>query len=163
MQREFIYHSHPLRIDVGEYGGLIERICEDALNAPRIPRSTKEYARQIIKLVQIYYPTRGRRRIAIVVAALGIARGSTDISDLKDLLHRAKLLTGEDIPIGQIHNTFKDLRKFLELLPLYKSKCEPNRTCHFKLTPEERRVLKALRGRALMRERFSSWENNSLP
>jgi hypothetical protein len=163
MRREFIYHSHPLRIDLGEYEWLIDRICGDSLNAPRVPRSTKEYARQIIKLVQTYYPTRGRRRIAIIVAALGIARGSTNVSDLKDLLFRAKLLTGEDIPPGQIQNTFKDLRKFLELLPLYRSKCGAKRDCYFKLTSEERRVLRALKGRTLVRELFSRCESNSPP
>jgi hypothetical protein len=150
-------HSHPLRVDIGEYGRLIEKVCEEATGMPHIPRHIREHAKQIVKFVQSYYPTRGRRRTAIVVAALGIARGNRDVDELRDLVYRAKKLTGEDIPDGQIQNTLEDLRAFLKLLPLYRE----SRTRRFELTPEEKMVLRVLRGRALTREQFSNRENVS--
>ena len=148
-QREFIHHSSPLRSDLGEYGRLMDIICEDIPNLPRVPHYVREGAKRIIKLVRTHYPTQGRRTAAIVVVALGIARGNRNANDFQDLLYRVKHFTGEEIPQGQIHNTFEDLRTFLKLLPLYKS----NRRYDFKLTFEEKRVLRALKAKISQQER----------
>jgi len=149
-QLEFIHHSSPLRFDLGKYGELVDLICEDAQNLPQLPHYLREGAKRIIKLVRTHYPTQGRRRIAIVVVALSIARGDHDVNDLKDLLHRAKHLRaskrikGNEIPQKQIENTFEELRTFLEpkILHIYKS----NRRCAYarKLRSEEKRVLRSL-------------------
>ncbi|MBO3842927.1 MAG: hypothetical protein FGF48_11035, partial [Candidatus Brockarchaeota archaeon] len=125
---------------------LIDTICEDIPNLPRIPLYIREGAKRVIKSVQTHYSMRGRRRIAIVVVALGIARGDDKLEDLKDLLYRAEYFTSEKIPQGQIRNTFEDLRTFLRQLHLYKS----NRRGAFNsFTAEERMVLKVLRAERL--------------
>jgi len=149
-QREFIHHSSPLRSDLGEYGRLIDIICEDLPNLPRLPHYAREGAKRIIKLVRTHYPTQGRRRIAIVVVALSIARGNHNVNDLRDLLHRVKHFTGEEIPQGQVHNTFEELHIFLKHLTSYKSN---RRRYVFRLKPEEKRVLRVLKSKTSQRER----------
>jgi hypothetical protein len=122
---------------------LINILCEDIPNLPRIPYYVQEGARRIIKLILTYYPTQGRRRIAIVVVSLAIARGNYKINELKDLLHRVKYFMGKEIPRGQISNTFEDISTFLINLEKYRL----NRRRYFKLTPEEKRILKILKGK----------------
>lgn len=149
LQQEFL-HCSPLRLDLGEYGRLIDIICEDIPNFPRVPHYAREGAKRIIKLVRTHYPTQGRRRTAIVTVALGIARGDHDINDLQDLLHRVEHFTGEEIPQGQVHNTFEELHAFLKHLPLYKLN---RRRYVFRLKPEEKRVLRVLKSEMSQRER----------
>jgi hypothetical protein len=132
-------------LDLGEYGRLIDILCEDIPNLPRIPYYAQEGARRITKLILTYYPTQGRRRIAIVVVALAIARGNYEIHDFKDLMHRVKYFVGEEIPKGQIYNTFEDISTFLRNLEKYKL----NRRRYFKLTPEEKRILKIIKRKHL--------------
>lgn len=140
----FIHHSSPLGSDLGEYGRLIDIICEDAPNLPRLPHYLREEAKKIIKLVRTHYPTQGRRRTCIVVVALGIARGEQRANDLQDLLYRVKHFTGQEIPRGQVHNTFKELRTFLKNLHIYKSNRRKN---VYKLKPEEKPVLRFLKSK----------------
>jgi len=138
-------HHSPIEPYLGIYGRLIKTICEDIPDFPRVPKYVREGAKKIIELVLKHYTTQGRRRIAIVVAALGIARGNRNVSEIQDLVERVKYLTGEEIPRGQVRNTFKDLHTFLRLLPLYKS----NRRDNPKLTPQEKVVLKILKAKSL--------------
>jgi hypothetical protein len=103
-----------------KYRHLIEVVCRDIPNFPRVLEFTRKGAEQIINLVEKYFPTKGRRRTAIVVAALGIARGNKCVNDLQDLLHRVKYFMDESIPIGQMQNTFCDLYTFLKFIDFYK-------------------------------------------
>jgi len=149
-KQEFVYHSSPLESDLGDYGRLLDIICKDIPNLPRIPHYIKEGAKKIIKIVRNYYPTQGRRRTAIIIVAIGIARGDHNINLLKDLRYRVKHLTGEEIPEGQVHNTFEELQTFLKNLPIYKL----HRRKHvFKLKPEEKIVLRKLKTKTSHRER----------
>lgn len=149
-KQEFMCHSAPLGSDLGAYGRLLDIICKDIPNLPRIPHYIQEGATKIIKIVRNYYPTQGRRRTVIIIVAIGIARGDHNINALKDLQHRVKHLTGEEIPEGQVHNTFEELQTFLKNLPIYKL----NRRKHgFTLKPEEKRVLRDLKSKASRRER----------
>jgi hypothetical protein len=135
-QREFIPHSSPLRPNLGEYGRLIDVISEDLSDIPRIPRHVREGTKKIVKLLTTYYPTQGRRRTAIVVVAMAIARGNRNLNEFQDLLHRVKYFLGEEIPKGQLKNTFEDLSAFLKNLKIYKL----NRRQSFKLTQQEKNV-----------------------
>jgi len=143
MQRVYVPHSAPLTFDLGEFGKLLNKLCGDVPEFPPIPNYVKKEAEQILKTVLRYYVTRGRRREAWIVAAVGYARGNLDVKDLQDLLERVKYFTGKEIPEGQVKNTLEELITFLNNFPSFRS----NRKYIFKYKPEEKRYLKMIRAK----------------
>lgn len=145
LTQESMKHSSPLK-SISKYDELIDRLCDGFSNFQPIPRAIREGAKRITRLVQAYFPTRGRRRIAIAIVAIGIARGNRDINYIKDLVYRANILCGQEVPWGQIQNTFEDLQAFLANLNLYKERYKERRKiAAFRYTPEERKILRILR------------------
>jgi hypothetical protein len=134
-------HSHPLSRNIGKFGEILNRACNIA-NFPQIPCYIKDGAYNILWSIHNHlYPTRGIRREAFVVAALGIARGDKKVNELEDLVRRVEYVSGKKIPPRQIKNVFYATRNFLKYHRLY-----PLRP-HKALTYEDKKLLKILRSK----------------